>query len=452
MRGVQIVAVALGLCLAGTQTVRAGVYNPAEPEWQVSDRFDEFLSTTLTPLRQFGTEFGTRPVHKRALLASHLAVAGKTGLSVEERLSLSAYLIRIPKIGRDKRPDYREAINILSPAQRDPRERDNFLVYANLATAEFLDGQYQRARDYLADALRLWPTEWSRLSKERRDWLVKMGWNEEQFKLRRRAETYFLKYIRLRAKERPPAFGRPNLLGESIVPLFEGGDPPTPVRFVGESGRYEAGKLAAAEQKKLPPDAVAIVEQLLIWLPHDDRLYWLLGELLNARGEYLTAGEQVFASIGDKIQFLSSDPSNKLNPVANASSSLKVRDLSARHLAEFSRLPELHRDHLRVLVEQAKADKAAASAPAAQPVAEKTPTPPPSPSRKLTDKPAAKSDGALPIDMRSLTVGFVAGLIVMLFALWQVREVRRRLHTRAPSSPHVAAHGLGAEQQEGRPG
>ena len=453
MRGVRIVAVALGLCLAGAQSARAGVYNPAEPEWQVSDRFDEFLSTTLTPLRQFGTTNGCRPVHKRALLASHLALAGRANLTVEERLSLCAYLIRVPKMDRDgRRPDYRAAINILSPAQRDPRERDNFLIYANLATAEFLDGQYQRARDYLADALRMWPADWSRLKPERRDWLVKMGWNEEQYKLRRRAETYFLKYIRLRAREPRAASGSAILLGENIVPLFEGGDPPAPVRFVGESGKYEAGKIAAAEQKKLPPDAVAIVEQLLIWLPYDDRLYWLLGELLNARGEYRSAGEQVFASIGDKIQFLSTDPSNKLGQTVNASSSPKVRELSARHLTEFSRLPALHRDHLRVLIEQAKADKLAASAPTAEPVAPKAPQPALTPSRKNTDKTASKSDGSLPIDMRSLTVGFVAGLIVMLFALWQVREVRRRLQGRSAASPQVATRGLEAEHQEGRPG
>ena len=97
------------------------------------------------------------------------------------------------------------------------------------------------------------------------------GWNEARFKLYRRAETYLLKLIRLRSRERPPAFGRPSPLGSDVEPLFEGGTPPTRVHFVGDSGKYEAGSIARAEKAKLPPDAVEIVEQLLIWLPHDER-------------------------------------------------------------------------------------------------------------------------------------------------------------------------------------
>jgi len=39
------------------------------------------------------------------------------------------------------------------------------------------------------------------------------------------------------------------------------------------------------EKAKLPADAIAIVQQLLIWLPDDARLLWLLGELYNASGD-----------------------------------------------------------------------------------------------------------------------------------------------------------------------
>src|SRR4029077_21067562 len=48
--------------------------------------------------------------------------------------------------------------------------------------------------------------------------------------------------------------------------------------------------LAAKEREKLPKGAVAIVQQLLIWIPgaapgmEDTRLYWLRGELYNAQG------------------------------------------------------------------------------------------------------------------------------------------------------------------------
>jgi hypothetical protein len=61
------------------------------------------------------------------------------------------------------------------------------------------------------------------------------------------------------------------------------------VRFVGENGLYVAAELAAAERKKLPPDALAIVQQLVLWHPQDARLYWLLGELYNADGDVGTA-------------------------------------------------------------------------------------------------------------------------------------------------------------------
>src|SRR5437660_2489260 len=96
MRGLRTIAVALGLCVAA-QTARAGVYNPAEPDWQVSDRFDQFVSTTLIPLRQFGTKEGNAPMHKRAALMAQATRPGAGGLTAEQRLSLSAYLIRMAK-------------------------------------------------------------------------------------------------------------------------------------------------------------------------------------------------------------------------------------------------------------------------------------------------------------------------------------------------------------------
>jgi tetratricopeptide (TPR) repeat protein len=460
MRGLRIVAVALGLCVAAAQTARAGLYNPAEPDWQVSDRFDEFVSSTLIPLRQFGTKEGNAPMHKRAALAAQMAQATTGPLTVEQRLSLSAYLIRVPKIireGSKEKPDYRPAVNILSPAQRDPRERDNFLIYANLATAEYLDGQFQRARDYLADALRIWPEKWSQVSEPRRQWLEKLGWNEARFNLYRRAETYLLRLIRLRSRERPAAFGRSSPLGTEVEPLFEGGKPPSPVRFVSDSGKYEAGSIAKAEKAKLPPDAVEIVEQLLIWLPHDDRLFWLLGELLNARGEYLTAGQEVFAWIGDKLKALSNDfasgTGGETSEGGNQPAALtKVRELSDRRIEEFTRLPELHKQHLEKLIARAKADKAAAVAAQAR---EQQPAvaPPPAPPRKPPTPPGA-TNGSLPIDLRSLAVGFAAGLIVMVFGLWQVREIRRRLQARSAASRANSqlAQMPGAGSQEGRPG
>src|SRR5207245_9362044 len=61
------------------------------------------------------------------------------------------------------------------------------------------------------------------------------------------------------------------------------------VRFVGEDGKYEPGKLGAVERKKLPSDAAAIAQQLALSLPADGRLLWQLAELANAHGDVKTA-------------------------------------------------------------------------------------------------------------------------------------------------------------------
>jgi hypothetical protein len=67
-----------------------------------------------------------------------------------------------------------------------------------------------------------------------------------------------------------------------LFPLPERGKSQSPVRFVNDAGVYEPGVLASAERDKLPPDALAIVQQLLLWFPLDTRLYWLLAELYAA--------------------------------------------------------------------------------------------------------------------------------------------------------------------------
>lgn len=61
------------------------------------------------------------------------------------------------------------------------------------------------------------------------------------------------------------------------------------VNFVNAKGEYEPGNLAPAEAAKLPPDALAVVQQLVLWFPHDTRLYWLLAELYAAKGEFAAA-------------------------------------------------------------------------------------------------------------------------------------------------------------------
>ena len=140
--------------------------------------------------------------------------------------------------------------------------------------AEQQAGQLERAVSHLEQAQDVWPQERPGLSQEQLRWF-------------RQAEKYHLLLVRHRwAQARRPAQSQP-----SLDPLFvKDGQP---VRYLGDNGQYEAGKIAASERAKLPPDAVAIVQQLLIWLPDDTLLYWQYGELLNADGD-VTSAAQVF--------------------------------------------------------------------------------------------------------------------------------------------------------------
>jgi hypothetical protein len=124
--------------------------------------------------------------------------------------------------------------------------------------------------DYLQQARDNWPSKWPGMTKEQLRWYREVERLQLRLALLRRAE----------AARQPAGSVRP---ADTVDALF--GDREAPLRFVGDSGQYEAGKLAAAEQKKLPKDALAMVQQLALWLPEDTRLYWLLGELWNAEGQ-----------------------------------------------------------------------------------------------------------------------------------------------------------------------
>jgi tetratricopeptide (TPR) repeat protein len=415
MRGVRSTALALVLCLLGAAPLRAGVYNTAEPDWPAAQSFDEFRFQRLVPLKQIGAL--DTLLHKRYALMAALAARGVSDkMTSEDRLNLSAYLIRLRK--------YHEAIALLEATVR--KERGNPLLWANLAAAQFLESSpdmVRRAKDNQAEAVRLWRTDWQRLTKETREWLEKIGWKEADYVRYRTAETYLLKLIRLRARElaAPPVRGNP--LGKDVEPLFSDGKGNQPVRFVGESGSYEAGKIARAEAAKLPPDAIEIVEQLLIWMPHDDRLYWLLGELFNARGEYVTA-LAIFEDVAKKLQ------------------GIRLGGQKEELDRKFPDLPETHRRHaLAVLAAKEAADRQELAPGPVEPLAKVVA---PEPKRPPAPPMTAKTD-SFPIDLRSLGVGFGIGLLVAVLGYWQLREIRRRFQARA-AAPVIA------DRPEGRPG
>jgi hypothetical protein len=161
-------------------------------------------------------------------------------LSADELADLGALYVRLGEPAK--------AVELLRSAQRE--HPSHFRIVANLGTAWQLQGELRQAAECLQQAVRLAPGKLQR------------------------AEEYQLKLVRLRQRELRST--------QDLDNLFE-------VRFVGEAGTFEPGKLAAVERKKLPSDAAALAQQLALWLPADGRLLWQLAELANAHGDMRTA-------------------------------------------------------------------------------------------------------------------------------------------------------------------
>ncbi len=139
--------------------------------------------------------------------------------------------------------EFERAIELLGPAQR--AHPNHFALAANLGTAWQLQGDLRQAGAALEEAVRLAPGKLLTL------------------------EEAHLKLVRLRQQKSA---------GE-LDDLFG-------IRFLNDKDAYEPGKLAAAQMKKLPTKAVAVVQQLALWLPADGPLLWQLGELANAHGDF----------------------------------------------------------------------------------------------------------------------------------------------------------------------
>lgn len=374
MRAPFMLTTILGLILLSSSQLRAGLYNTAEPiEGPLAteegvrplnfSQFQDVLSTLIAigiepPPGSAQTD---SPMRKHYLArAEELQAKARTGrLTVQDRVNCSAYLVRLRK--------YEEAVQVLEPVAA--QERQNFMLFANLATAHQLAGRLDRALVYLQQVKDLWPSVWPGLTKQQLDWF-------------RTAEAYHLELVKRRYRERAGRSAGRMQEHETLDDLF--GGEKGPVRFVGETGRYEAGKLAAAERAKLPPEALAVVQQLVLWLPDDTRLYWLLGELYNADGDLEAAAKIFDECVGN------------------------VRRFSA---------PEL-RAH-RQIVHEAKPTATTA-------ILEPEPTRPVAPAQSA---PASGSAGSwLPDRGQLIAVGGIAALAVVALGYFQIREMRRRRH------------------------
>lgn len=279
MRGIRIIVAAV--CLSAALPLCAGIHqHPEIVAGPVADKdgvqpvpFDLFRREVIRGLPAIRSDKQLNEVRESCLKTrDELLRRERTGRATDEDLvNLSACLLRLGETPR--------AVEVLTPLARQTRD---FRLLANLAMAEYLSylndpnepGRRTRAISYLGDALAVWPKE-------------APEYTAEQLLFLRRAEELLRDLWRARARELARDKGERG----GLDALF--GPRDNPVRFLGPSGEYEAGKIAPAEREKLPKDAVALVQQLLIWLPDDTRLYWLYGELLNAQGDVKLAREVI---------------------------------------------------------------------------------------------------------------------------------------------------------------
>ncbi|MBX7106136.1 MAG: tetratricopeptide repeat protein [Gemmataceae bacterium] len=214
----------------------AGLYDPDQPVLDLAKEgplqalpFDLFrgrmadvmvvgLATPETPLRKAALE--TRDKLKGAKTPAELIRRGIVRLKLREVDGALA--------------DLQQAYG------RNPR---NYWAVNVLGTAYLATGQASEAARYLEAAGDLVPADWPARAAAAP------------------VEAALLKLARLRQREQLTRPGRRT--PEAVDDLF-------------------GTQLNAPGAAKPPADAIAIVQQMLLWLPDDARLYWLLGELYRA--------------------------------------------------------------------------------------------------------------------------------------------------------------------------
>jgi hypothetical protein len=293
-----------------------------------------------------------------------------------------------------RRHKFKEAENLLRPVALGS-ERENIPIQSNFATALHLGGDLAGARDTLQDVMRKqWKQSWGELPAAHREFLERIGWAEPDYTRNRDYDTYYLKLLRLRLRERLAKKDGKGIVQLPDALFDDGKDPPTPVRFVGENGEFEAGKIAAAEKAKLAlvqsTGAFPIVQKLVVWLPDDLRLYWLLGEMYNVQGgkQGITAALLIFTELQGYVD-LSKGP-----PVSDDVKQKLSERLEALSLAK----EEIDRQEAKAF--DANFNK------------------------------IVKANEDFAVDWRTVAVSFVVGFVLAFFVLWQVREVQRRRQMR----------------------
>jgi Flp pilus assembly protein TadD len=234
------------LLLASPAFAEGIAFRPLPAEWR------GFLSDLRTLRNAANPAPGPNPLRETlAARAAALEAKAKAGrLSADDAADLGECHVRLG--------EPLKAVAVLRAARTaDPKD---YRVTAGLGVAWVAAGDWNQAAASFDDAVEVAPAAWKDVDAAHRT------------------------LARARAREGKDADGLDDLFG---------------VTFVGASGKPEAGTIAAAERKKLPANAVAVVQHLLTRSPADARLLWLLGELANATGDVRTAANILDGCVGD---------------------------------------------------------------------------------------------------------------------------------------------------------
>jgi hypothetical protein len=406
----------LVLAIFAPGSAQAGIYNPGESEETATypDYMDSRLGKNFRDvifiLRSIPLEHPQvdNPVRRRYVFAEELI--GKTALGVfkmeDDYLQRSAVLTRREKFTEAeqllrpfavaleasavliRRGKFKEAEGLLRPLAVMPQERDNIPLQSNFATALHMAGELQGAYGTLRPVVKEWDS-WDKLSDARKGMLMRIGWSEPIYDLNRVYDTYYLKLLRLRKSERIAKKDSKFLVQLPDALFDDGKDPPSPVRFLNDDGDFEAGKIAASEWAKLPhkaPDALAIVQQLVVWMPNDLRLYWLLGEVYNAQNNETASRNR--AGILAALQIFT-----ELSAV-EASDEVK-KQLKVRIGVLLTAKEQFDRENTGILEKGLVAIE-------------------------------KKNAPGFAVDWRTVGISFALGFVLAFFVLWQVREIQRR--------------------------
>jgi tetratricopeptide (TPR) repeat protein len=419
MNPIRIVLAMLAVGLLGG-SVRAGVYNLNDPLPQHLPPLPflhDQIQLVLGPLRKAAlppVAGQPSPYEQQAAELEHKEPADLTTI---DRVNLGACYLRM------NRPN--DALRVLREA-----DQSHFLVKANLAATYQALGELGQAVAYEGQALAAWPS-------------IQPGWNSVELGWYRRVEGFYLKLLQFRLAERDAnerQYNQPNRPWETMDLLFE--------KPRGGAGDYQAQELPWKLWGDLPPDAYAIVSQLLVWFPNDDRLYWQLGEIMNSLG-LVPEAVKVFDDLSNKNlngvrEFKehrrtlkeSVDVADALTTAYGNDAGRFQRDCR-RFMAEIAPrgllLPpgggSLANETGLAVVMQADAAQARTTGP--------------------TPRPASPG---WQFDWKPIFVGFAAGLIVaVLGALQWMEWRRRRAPTLSPQPREPTVHDAGAFRTDASP-